>query len=46
MMNTKIKLSFQLNDMGRPTDCEPYTRTEANSLVEEVRVSDILMLSS
>lgn len=36
MMNTKIKMSFKLNESGQPTDCEPYNRTESNMLVEEV----------
>jgi len=36
MMNTKIKVSFRLNDKGQPADCEPHNRTEANCLVEEV----------
>ena len=30
------RLSFELDDSGAPVDCNPYIRTEANSLIEEV----------
>jgi exoribonuclease R len=36
MTSTKLKISFQLDDRGQPIDCDTYTRTDANSLVEEV----------
>lgn len=44
MMSSKIKVAFRLNEEGKPTDCEPYSRLEANILVEEV--SHDTMLSS
>ena len=36
MKSTKLKITFKLDERGQPVDCEPYTRTEAHSLVEEV----------
>lgn len=30
------RLSFDLDENGAPVDCQPYVRTEANSLIEEV----------
>lgn len=36
MLTTKIKVSLKLDEKGQPIDCEPYNRTEANALVEEV----------
>lgn len=38
MKATKLKIAFKLDERGQPVDCEPYTRTEAHSLVEEVRL--------
>jgi exoribonuclease R len=39
MMQSKIKVSFKLDDEGKPVDCEAYGRSEANVLVEEVSFS-------
>ncbi|KAK8854520.1 hypothetical protein IAR55_003259 [Kwoniella newhampshirensis] len=35
MLANKLKVSFELDDQGRPIDCETYRRTQANTLVEE-----------
>jgi len=35
MLSTKLGVSFELNQEGRPVDCESYRRTAANSVVEE-----------
>ncbi|OCF35764.1 hypothetical protein I316_02256 [Kwoniella heveanensis BCC8398] len=35
ILSNKMKVAFQLDDQGRPVDCEAYKKTEANSLVEE-----------
>lgn len=34
--NNRIKISFELDEAGRPIDIKPYQKTDANSLVEEV----------
>ncbi|WWD19349.1 hypothetical protein CI109_103808 [Kwoniella shandongensis] len=35
MLANKLKVSFELDDEGKPVDCNTFRRTEANSLVEE-----------
>lgn len=36
MLGSKLKIRFTLDDKSRPTDCEPTSLVQANSLVEEV----------
>lgn len=46
MMSTKLKISFRLDDNGQPIDCDTYSRTDANSLVEEVGTESYLTNTS
>lgn len=36
MTSTSMKIAFQVDDKGQPIDCDSYSKTKANSLVEEV----------
>lgn len=43
--NNRIKISFDLDESGRPVDVQPYRKNDANSLVEEVSAAlDIVTL--
>ncbi|WVQ80029.1 hypothetical protein IAT38_002130 [Cryptococcus sp. DSM 104549] len=35
MLTSSLKVSFELDDKGRPVDCETYKKSEATALVEE-----------
>lgn len=37
---SSMRLSFTLDESGLPADCEPYERSDANDLIEEVSKFD------
>ncbi len=39
MKINNVKLSFKLDEDGRPVDCTAYEQREANALIEEVSMT-------